>query len=60
MSMEGLKDLWCGWFHGGGTVQRDDQYRLNWRCSKCGRWAMPLSQEAEKRLTDKAIKGAKP
>ena len=44
----GLTKLWCEWTHGGGLLHRDGQDRLNWRCSKCGRWSdnpLPVRDE---------------
>ena len=43
-----LNDLWCDWTHGGGKIERDELGRINWRCSKCGRWSddpTPLKTE---------------
>lgn len=45
-----IKRLWCQWTHGGGTIERDDMGRINWRCAKCGRWSdkpVPLEDEAK-------------
>jgi hypothetical protein len=44
--MEQLKTFWCSWFHGGGTVERDPLGRVNWQCSKCGRWCDPVEKSA--------------
>lgn len=53
----GLVDLWCSWTHGGGIILRDPSGRVNWQCNKCGRWAEPVSEADERRLTDSAIRG---
>lgn len=40
----------CSWFHGGGTIKRDEQDRINWQCNKCKRWSdypVELKQEAK-------------
>ena len=34
-----LKRWWCNWTHGGGAITRDPEGRINWKCSKCGRWS---------------------
>ena len=35
-----IAKLWCGWFHGGGQIKRHYYTdRINWQCSKCGRWS---------------------
>lgn len=52
----GFVDLWCGWTHGGGHIERDPTGRVNWQCNKCGRWATPVSMEDEKALVDSDIK----
>jgi hypothetical protein len=54
----GLADLWCGRTHGGGWIMRDPSGRVNWQCNKCGRWADPVSAEAEAAMTDAAISRA--
>lgn len=35
-SSEQWKRWWCGWFHGGGTIQHDEQ-AVYWECAKCKR-----------------------
>lgn len=50
-----LQDIWCDWVHGGGTIQRDEQGRINWQCSKCGRWGEPVPLEEERRRVDHDI-----
>lgn len=47
---EGLAALWCEWTHGGGYILRDPSGRVNWQCSKCGRWAQPVSETDEANL----------
>lgn len=48
-----LKTLWCDLFHVGGRIERDDQGRINWRCSKCGRWSdHPVPREMEREMID--------
>ena len=37
-----LTKQWCSWFHGGGQIKRDCYDRINWQCSKCGRWCDPV------------------
>lgn len=49
---------WCDLFHGGGQVTRDCYDRINWRCFKCGRWAMPVDRQIEKLMTEFAIQKA--
>lgn len=46
---EWWKSLWCDLTHGGGTIQRDELGRINWRCAKCGRWSdfpVPLKEDS--------------
>jgi hypothetical protein len=40
-----LAKQWCSWFHGGGQIKRDCYDRINWQCSKCGRWCDPVELE---------------
>lgn len=40
-----LKRWWCGLTHGGGVITRDPVGRINWQCSKCGRWSDPIPWE---------------
>lgn len=54
-----LKLLWCDLFHGGGTIKRDHYGRINWQCSKCGRWSIPVDKQTENQITDRSI-AAKP
>lgn len=54
--MEWLKVKWCEWFHRGGSVLRDPQGRINWRCASCGRWSgYPVPLDEERRATDRAL-----
>ena len=47
---EWVSRLWCDWTHGGGSIERDEQGRINWRCRKCGRWSPhPVSLKDELR-----------
>jgi len=47
---------WCRWTHGGGRVERDEQGRLNWRCTKCGRWGdYPVSLKDEWQLIGQTV-----
>jgi hypothetical protein len=50
-----LKSKWCDWFHGGGLIKRDHLGRINWQCSKCGRWAEPVEVEEERATTDSEL-----
>ena len=47
---------WCDLFHGGGQVTRDPYGRINWCCSKCGRWSLPVDKLTEKLITESAIR----
>lgn len=47
-----LRAQWCAWTHGGGRIERDPSGRINWQCSRCGRWDEPVSLEQERRLVD--------
>ena len=40
-----MRKWWCSWFHGGGEIKRDCYDRINWQCSKCGRWADPVEEK---------------
>lgn len=51
--------LWCDWTHGGGLIKRDSAGRINWQCSKCGRWSSPISLEDEQAMTDLDIEQGK-
>ena len=51
-----MRKWWCSWFHGGGEIKRDCYDRINWQCSKCGRWADPVDKQTERLSTDAAIK----
>ena len=53
--IEGLRDLWCDYTHGGGHIERDPLGRVNWQCDKCGRWSTPVPPEDERKTTDYAI-----
>ena len=51
-----IKKQWCSYFHGGGTIERDSEGRINWRCAHCGRWSdMPVSLEEEIAQFDKDL-----
>lgn len=52
---EWMKTTWCSWTHGGGRIKRDTNDRINWQCSKCGRWAVAVAQETENEILDRAI-----
>lgn len=56
--IDGMKDLWCDWTHGGGNITRDSIGRINWQCAKCGRWSNPVELADENDATDLAIKNA--
>lgn len=45
--MKKLRVLWCNLAHGDGQVKRDSLGRINWQCSKCGRWMSPVTPEEE-------------
>lgn len=50
------RKVWCNWLHGGGHIHRDEQGRLNWRCSKCGRWsANPVLLPEERHATGQSV-----
>lgn len=53
-----LRTLWCDIFHRGGEIKRDCYDRINWQCSKCRRWAIPVDLQTERLMTDKAIRAA--
>ena len=42
-----IAEQWCAWTHGGGTIQRDEIGRINWQCSRCGRWSVPVPLQYE-------------
>ncbi len=46
----------CTWFHGGGTIKRDEQDRINWQCNKCKRWSEPVVLVDEAKVVNHAIK----
>lgn len=50
-----MKLFLCSWFHGGGSIKRDQLGRINWQCAKCGRWADPVPLDVEHRQTEKDI-----
>ena len=52
----GLKSVWCSYFHGGGYILRDQSGRVNWQCTKCGRWANPVSDSEEFNLLEISLK----
>ena len=57
---ERLREFWCEWTHGGGRIDRDELGRINWRCSKCGRWSrFPVPLKDERSMTDAAIARAR-
>lgn len=49
-----LSTLWCSWLHGGGKIKRDCYDRINWQCSKCGRWCIPVDKQTERLITEAA------
>ena len=52
-----LRQKWCDWTHGGGSIKRDSAGRINWQCRKCGRWSdSPVPLEQERKQTDAALK----
>lgn len=54
--MKWIKSFWCQLTHGGGRVKRDDQGRINWQCSKCGRWGdHPVEPEIERYVVQREI-----
>lgn len=48
---------WCSWTHGGGKIKRYSMDRINWQCSKCGRWSDPVSHADEARQVAAALAG---
>lgn len=54
--MNWLRQLWCSWTHGGGKIKHDSLGRINWQCSKCGRWADGVPLKLEKELLDRQLK----
>lgn len=51
-----IKKQWCAWTHGGGRIDRDPAGRINWQCSRCGRWSdYPVSRHDERRVIDSAL-----
>jgi hypothetical protein len=48
-----LRERWCDWFHGGGTIKRDPYGRVNWQC---GRWGEPVDKQTERLVTDAALR----
>ena len=54
-----LKSWWCGLTHGGGVITRDPEGRINWRCSKCGRWSDPIPLSKESAMIDEDIRQAR-
>ena len=53
--IEGFRDLWCGWTHGGGQILRDPLDRINWQCCRCGRWSTPVPAEDERKMVAAVI-----
>ena len=47
--------LICEWFHGGGSVTRDSNGRINWQCHRCGRWSAPVSHKEEAAMIDRDL-----
>ena len=47
--------LICEWFHGGGSVTRDSNGRINWQCHRCGRWSAPVSHKEEAVMIDRDL-----
>ena len=54
-----LRSLWCDLFHGGGKIKRDHYDRINWQCSTCGRWSIPIDRQTEKLMTELHIESAR-
>ena len=54
--VEKIKELWCSWTHGGGTIKRDPYDRINWQCVKCGRWAEPVDLQTERIIVERDIR----
>lgn len=54
--IEWLRKRWCELAHGGGRIQHDPQGRVNWRCSRCGRWADPVPTDELQRIVDSATR----
>lgn len=54
-----LKLWWCDWAHGGGMIVRDPEGRINWQCSKCGRWSYPIPLSKESAMIDEDIRQAR-
>ena len=51
-----IKTKWCDWTHGGGHIERDSECRINWRCSRCGRWSdYPVPKAEERRVVDREL-----
>ena len=60
LAMRWVAKLWCEWTHGGGHIKRDAKGRINWQCSKCGRWSdYPVPLDEERRMTDRDIARAR-
>ena len=53
--LDGLLLEWCSYTHGGGQIERDSSGRINWQCCKCGRWANPVSENDEFKMTNKQL-----
>jgi hypothetical protein len=54
-----LKRWWCGLAHGGGVITRDPEGRINWQCSKCGRWSDSIPLSKESLMVDEDIRKAR-
>lgn len=58
--VESARELWCELTHGGGKIERDEQGRINWQCSTCGRWSRyPVELDAEWKTTNAAMRRSK-
>jgi hypothetical protein len=56
--LDGIASEWCRATHGGGQIMRDPSGRVNWQCSKCGRWAQPVPEQDERALVDRDLSHA--
>ena len=51
-----IKNLWCDLTHGGGEIRRDLDWKINWQCKKCGRWADPVETKTEQAVIEYDIR----
>jgi hypothetical protein len=54
-----LNRWWCDLTHLGGVITRDPEGRINWQCSKCGRWSDPIPLSKESLMIDEDIRKAR-